>query len=205
MKKVSRGTGRPDRPILFKKSMRAAIAAGAKDHTRRIVTAKNSTVQPGTFEGLDLSTGRVRRQLSAEIRARCSFESGRVRVVTVSPIVRAGDLYWIKANRFTSRAKSDGTLQVLHVDARRIQDMTDEDAIREGVAFVQVPTRFPLSDRSPRAIFAWLWDDINGKGAWARNDWVWVYRFALMAPDIAEHLRNSDRSAGLAGWPQGDA
>jgi hypothetical protein len=201
VKKVSRGTGRPDRPILFKKAMRAAIAAGAKDHTRRIVTEQNSTVHPGTFAGLDLSTGRVRRELSAEIRARCAFESGRVRVVTVSPIVRAGDLFWVKANRFTSRVKSEATLQVLHVDARRIQDMTDEDALREGVAFVQVPTKFPLSDRgSPRRIFAWLWDDINGKGAWERNDWVWVYRFALMAPDIAEHLRNG--AASLEGWPK---
>lgn len=194
MKKVSRGTSRPDRPILFKKPLRVAIAANVKDHTRRIVTEQNCTVHPGTFAGLDLNSGRVRRELSAEIRARCTFESGRVRVVTVSPVVRPGDLFWVKATRFTSKAKSEATLQVLHVDARRIQDMTDDDAIREGIEFVEIPKKVADPKWTPRERFAWLWDDINGKGAWLRNDWVWVYRFANTAPDIAEHLRNGTGS-----------
>jgi hypothetical protein len=200
VKKVSRGTSRPDRPILFKKPLRAAIAANVKNHTRRIVTEQNCTVHPGTFAGLDLSSGRVRRELSAEIRARCTFESGRVRVVTVSPIVRPGDLFWVKANRFTSKAKSEATLQVLHVDARRIQDMTDDDAIREGIEFVEIPKKFANPNWTLRQRFAWLWDDINGAGAWMRNDWVWVYRFALTAPDIAEHLRNSDGATWRERW-----
>lgn len=164
--------------MLFKQTMRHAIAAGAKDQTRRVVTVRNSLVHPGTFGGLDLSTGRARRQESPEIRARCLFESGRVRVVTVTSTVRAGDLFWMKAHRFTSRAKSEGDLEVLAVDVARVQDMTDEDALAEGVAYLPFSPKFgQMADRSPREWFAWLWDDINGKGAWERNDWVWIYRF----------------------------
>lgn len=30
---------------------------------------------------------------------------------------------------------------------------------------------------SPRRVFAALWDSINGRGAWDRNDWVFAYTF----------------------------
>lgn len=178
---VSRGTVRP---ILFRKEMRAANAAGVKTCTRRIVATTNSLVHPGTFAGLDLDTGRARRLEHPELRARCTFESGRVRVVTVTPTVRRADIFWAKAGRFGSRAKSDQTLEVLGVDVARVQDMTDEDAWREGMGYVQMPPRFPVAQITPRGIFAWLWDQINGKGAWARNDWVWVYRYRVYPENI---------------------
>lgn len=198
---VSRGTHPgTERAILFKKAMRAAIEAGTKDHTRRVVAKNNSRVHPGTFEGLDLSSGRARRLENPEIRARCTFESGRVRVVTVSPLVRRGDLFWIKANRFTSRAKACGEIEVLGVDVARVQDMTDEDAIREGVQFHQPQRKRDVETYaalSPRSQFAVLWDDINGHGAWERNDWVWIYRFRSLAHASpgGRHVREEEANA----------
>lgn len=192
---VSRGT---ERPLLFRKPMRAAIAAGVKDTTRRIVAANNSTVHPGDFAGLDLSSGRARRLSHPEIRARCTFASGRVRVVTVSPIVRAGDLFYVKANRFTSKAKAEAWLRVLTVDVSRVQDMTDEEALREGVTFFDPLTkaaRVEYSELSPREQFAVLWDAINGSGAWLRNDWVWIYRFRQGGSDAkGEEVGNVGQS-----------
>jgi len=167
--------------------MRAAIAAGDKTETRRIVDARNSTVHPGTFAGVNLESGRARRLSTPEVRARCSFESGRVRVVTVAPIVRAGDLFWTKANRFTSRAKSEETLEVLTVDVARIQDMTDAQAQAEGIAHYNPKRRGPVP-ASHRLKFAALWDEINGAGAWARNDWVWIYRFRPLRENIEAML-----------------
>lgn len=167
--------------------MRAAMAAGDKTETRRIVDARNSTVQPGTFAGVDFSTGRARRLSTPEVRARCSFDSGRVRVVTVAPIVRAGDLFWTKANRFSSKAKSESVLEVLTVDVARVQDMTEAQALAEGVAHYNPKRRGPVP-ASNRLKFAALWDEINGAGAWVRNDWVWIYRFRRFAENIEAML-----------------
>lgn len=187
MKKVSRGTGPAVRPILFRADMRAAMAAGDKTETRRVIDAMNSTVQPGTFAGVDFSTGRARRLSTPEVRARCSFDSGRIRVVTVAPIVRAGDLFWTKANRFSSKAKSESTLEVLTVDVARVQDMTEAQALAEGIAHYNPKKRGPVP-ASHRLKFAALWDEINGAGAWDRNDWVWIYRFRRFGENIEAML-----------------
>lgn len=161
-----------------------ANTAGAKDTTRRIVTAQNSLVHPGTFDGLDLETGRARRLEVPELRARCTFESGRVRVVTITPKTRRGAIFWEKTGRFGSRAASERTLEVVRVDVARVQDMTDADAIREGVEFVQLPARAKHTGMKPRDRFAWLWDSINGKGSWASNPWVWVYRYRVFHENV---------------------
>jgi hypothetical protein len=199
-KKVSRGTQPAavvrDWPFLFKKAMWAAIVSGAKTETRRIVTKQNSDVDPGTFDGVDFSTGRARRvevtalqdahpRVLAEIRAQCKFESGSTRVVSVHPKIQAGDRLWAKANRFTSRAKSNGTLEVLVVDVARVQDMTDAEAIAEGVLTLPHVQEIPVELTEPRWLFSRLWDEINGAGAWDRNDWVWIYRFRRL-PTIGD-------------------
>lgn len=54
-------------------------------------------------------------------------------------------------------------LRVIQVKRERIQDITEEDAIAEGVA--------------SRDEFIALWESIHGAGSWERNDWVWVYAF----------------------------
>lgn len=183
---VSRGTDDGPRvlPMLFRADMRKANAAAEKDTTRRIVSAANSLVHPGTFAGLDLETGRARLLDNPELRARCTFESGRVRVVTITPQVRPGDIFWEKTGRFGSRKQSQRTLEITGVGLARVQDMTDADAVREGVAHVQLPTRFPLHARTPRGIFEWLWGSINGKGSWAANPWVWIYRYRIYQENI---------------------
>lgn len=175
--------------MLFRGYLRDAMQAGAKDTTRRLITAENSTVQPGTFDCVDFDTGRGGR-LTGEIRAQCRFESGRVRVVTVAPVVRRGDLFWAKAGRFGARAASRLTLEVREVRAARVQDMTDEDALREGVEYVPAKLR---KAGTPRDWFGRLWDDINGEDAsWAKNPWVWVYRFDVKQAQIDHWLRGAD-------------
>lgn len=193
MTKVSRGTKAPGpkvSPLLFRAEMRKANAAGDKNTTRRIVAASNSLMRYGTFEGLDLEDARaVRDNGPPHLAAPCTyprtqFRAGvesetQRRIVEVRPKVQAGDLFWDKAGRFGSRAASTMTIEVLEVDVGRVQDMTDDEAYREGVAHVHVPTRFPLHAQTPRGIFAWLWDSINGKGSWASNPWVWIYRYRV--------------------------
>lgn len=65
------------------------------------------------------------------------------------------------------------TLEVTSADAERLQDITDIDAVREGV-----PERY-LDDPTSRQMFAELWDGIYaGKGlGWDANPWVWRVAF----------------------------
>lgn len=166
-------------PLTFRPDMLRALRAGAKTETRRLVKSSNTRVLPGTFECAELGTARVRisrHGTLTEIRARCKLPSG-YRVVTAGPKVQPGDMFWTRKGRGARRSASRLTLLVTEVHARRLQDMSDEDADAEGVEYY--PSR-----GTPRERFAQLWDEINGPGSWARNDWVWVYRFEVAHGNI---------------------
>lgn len=174
------------RPLLFRKYLREANAQGVKDTTRRIVRPDNSILtHGGEFKNLLLETARG-AEFGTVIRSRYQFESGRVRVVSVLPQVRPGHLFWVKDGRFGSRAKSEQTLEVLVVRARRVQDLSEEDAEREGVAML--PDKFKRGSAFARHWFAKLWDDINGKGSWDANPWVWIYRYRVHAINVDRFL-----------------
>lgn len=82
-------------------------------------------------------------------------------------------------------------LQVLLVQAQRLQALTEADARREGI-FETFPTpgvrRFCFRDDvidsyfSPVSAYAALWDGLNAesKFTWARNPWVRVYTFKVL-------------------------
>lgn len=70
------------------------------------------------------------------------------------------------------------TLDVVSVRVERLQAITEEDALAEGVS----PAPFCKSGRPPGLehveAYEDLWTAINGKRApWARNPWVWVVEF----------------------------
>lgn len=61
-------------------------------------------------------------------------------------------------------------IEITELRIQRVQDITEEDAIAEGV--VQPP------DGMARHEFQNLWDEINGERAtWASDPWVWCYTF----------------------------
>lgn len=192
-----------------------ASEAGAKDTTRRIITASNSRLNYGQFSGLDLEAARaVRDDGLAHLAAPCTYPRkqfrGEVtgdtqrRIVEVRPRVQVGHLFWGKTGRFGSRAQSTATYEVLSVDVGRVQDMTDAEALREGVAHVQVPSGFPLHAWA-RDIFSWLWDDINGAGSWASNPWVWVYRYRMFARNVDTVLADWEARPEVAAPPLAEA
>lgn len=176
------------RPLLFRKYLRQANAEGLKNTTRRILAASNSVLaNGGEFERLKLETARGADH-GCVIRSQYEFESGRVRVVTVLPLVKPGDLFWAKDGRFGSRAKSSQTIEVQVVRVGRVQDMTDHDAEIEGAQLL--PGKFKKGSAHSRDWFAKLWDDINGAGSWASNPWVWIYRYKVHAENVDVLLRS---------------
>ncbi|KWT70720.1 Phage-related protein [Hyphomicrobium sulfonivorans] len=86
------------------------------------------------------------------------------------------------------------TLEVTDVRVERLQDIHEADAIAEGLIKLPATGRYVVgkgeqylerSSLAARTAYAWLWDDINGPGAWDANPWV-------VAVSFKPHLINVD-------------
>jgi len=75
------------------------------------------------------------------------------------------------------------TLEITGVRVERLQDISESDAVAEGVDHIlaaeavgKAPSR---ANVLPAAIhgYAHLWESINGTGSWEANPWVWVVEF----------------------------
>jgi len=81
-------------------------------------------------------------------------------------------------------------IRITSVSIERLQDISDEECVREGMSFVNgrfyvgflktTGQRIWLDGDTPREAFAALIDKVSGKGTWARNPWVYVYEFELV-------------------------
>lgn len=92
---------------------------------------------------------------------------------------------------FMPRWVSRITLTIIDVQVERLQDITEADAVAEGVLKDSDGYRDYLMPHTQccntaKDSFCTLWDSINGHGAWANNPWVAVYTFLV-------HQRNIDR------------
>lgn len=75
---------------------------------------------------------------------------------------------------FMPRWASRLTLRIESVRVERLHDISEEDALAEGITWDPGPLTGPA-----RSEFAAKWDTINGRRApWASNPWVWVVTFA---------------------------
>lgn len=82
-------------------------------------------------------------------------------------------------------------IRITNVRVERLQDISDEDCIAEGISFYKyngkihytfdnkVKKTFFKFD-TPREAYSALIDKISGKGTWESNPWVFVYEFELV-------------------------
>lgn len=80
-----------------------------------------------------------------------------------------------RSPRYMSRRASRITLDVTGVRVERVQDISEDDAIAEGVNWDPISP----DPHDARLRFAALWDRINAKRgfSWESNPWVWVIEF----------------------------
>lgn len=80
--------------------------------------------------------------------------------------------HWRKVTgRFMPRWACRTVLEITNVRVERVQDISEEDAIAEGV----VPDD---DDRwNPVQAFEHLWESIHGEGSWELNPFVWCLSF----------------------------
>jgi len=89
------------------------------------------------------------------------------------------------------------TLEITNVRVEKLQEITEEDAKREGIEVMQRPEsvgggirylapacgdRPPYWEYSAVTAFIYLWDSIYGKDAWEANPFVWVIEFKRVKP-----------------------
>lgn len=89
------------------------------------------------------------------------------------------------------RVDSRITLEVLAVRVERLKDISEADAIAEGID-PAAPMKARINGEpgdvhffgpdAARKGYAMLWDAINGEGSWASNPWVWVVAFGRIKP-----------------------
>lgn len=99
-----------------------------------------------------------------------------------------GDERWIPSIHML-RAASRIDLEVTGVRVERLQDISEADAIAEGlVPQHNDPGAWGLPDGShyhgkdPRISYWSLWEAINGPGSAEANPWVWVVEFKRIKP-----------------------
>jgi hypothetical protein len=104
--------------------------------------------------------------------------------------VRTGWHPSIHMPRWASRI----TLEITDVRVERVQEISEEDAIAEGVSVLPLQSADDPSawwqtapgvnqSRTPQGAFSKLWDSINAGGCgWDANPWVWVVTFCRINP-----------------------
>lgn len=86
-------------------------------------------------------------------------------------------------------------IRMTNVKMQRLQDISDEDCLKEGIyrldsangsggiaySFVGAHDKKHIGlYNTPREAFSALIDKVACKGTWERNPWVWVYEFELV-------------------------
>lgn len=199
-----------EKPILFSVPMVRALLDGRKTMTRRIVPG---ITDPDLFECLTDGAGWIH---SSRCQSFCDYACGGV---DAKAKYKTGDVLWVReativiptgptlvgyvadgckvTERYErqrpsihmARAHCRLRLRVTAVKAERVQDISEEDAIREGLFPRVGAAGTVLAWNSPavecgRALavdaFRDLWNSINGPGSWAANPWVWCYTFEVM-------------------------
>ena len=92
----------------------------------------------------------------------------------------------LRPSIFMRRWMSRLTLELSAVRVERLNEISEEDAIAEGIDVFSDGAGYtvPLPDgklgpwqRNPVDAYRNLWEIINGAGSWDANPWVWVVEF----------------------------
>ncbi|WP_432328883.1 hypothetical protein ACRQ5D_10770 [Mucilaginibacter sp. P25] len=105
--------------------------------------------------------------------------------------------HWQRA-RFLPKEFSRIWLEITDIRIDRLNDITEADAIAEGVEIVSHDGLYKhyydknFEFESSVESFTTLWVSINGLSSWEKNPWVWVISFkALSTNGKPENVENS--------------
>lgn len=99
-----------------------------------------------------------------------------------------GDIIKWKPPIHMPRWASRITLEITDIRVERLQDITEADALSEGIQKLPATGRFVvtkgdqylgLTSGSAKNMFQLLWETINGPESWEQNPFVWVIEFKV--------------------------
>lgn len=205
-----------DRPILFSGAMVRALIARRKRQTRRVCLARTqnqATIIGAALQDDMLGADDGKHELAAWQGFPCPYgipgDRLWVRETFAPNAVGAAIANVLKAKpqpRFYYQASHEGavawrwrpsihmprvasrlTLSVAKARVERLQDISEADAIAEGIEYFQrgseprVYRDYSKPDvhygLSPIGSYRTLWESINGPGSWDANPFVWVIEF----------------------------
>ena len=209
------------KPILFSTEMVQAILEGRKTQTRRLHGLDEIKKNPNdwTFYYFSKDDKRTfahfRKQEDNKIKSifgTSPYQIGDILWVRETwqttwnenkkswdTIYKADGGYWIdddgimkwKPSIYMPKEAARIFLEVSNVRVERLKDISEEDAIEEGIEIIHyaenilpVFRNYLLKEKkgtlNPRLSFRTLWEKINGEDSWNANPWVWVYEFKVV-------------------------
>lgn len=187
-----------ERPILFSSPMVRAILAGAKTQTRRVVKmtplVEYDIRATGFPREADCPYGWIGDQFWVrETWAKAGEVGDQVEYRADNPDPRGGK--W-RPSFFMPRALSRIQLEITDVRSQQLQEISEDDAVAEGMKPTAVLTvgrtmevvagdMFSCPVMPAKEHFKFLWDGINGERegcAWHENPFVWVVSFRRLRP-----------------------
>lgn len=182
-----------ERPILFSAPMVRAILAGTKTQTRRVVKPQPNVVH-AIYNDASIHTNLISR--SGDQRIHCPYGKPDDRLwvretfFDTAPF-KSAPIFLGRGERFAYRADDEFIgchkwkpsihmprracrilLEVTAVRVEQLHDISDRDALAEGVDRTNTSIPGYAIERYRR-----LWESINGASSWGANPWVWVVEF----------------------------
>ena len=190
------------KPILFSGAMVRAILEGRKTQTRRVVKKLSSEwLAPGMFTPEFVANPDNNLcpygNPGDTLWVRETFQYVDFAGEDNGYVYRATDPDWEtmegwrwKPSIFMPYKACRIFLKIEDVRIERLQDITEQDAIQEGVerlpghegllayqSYLTTPERQQMPC-FPYISFKTLWHKINGRKSWDENPWVWVITFS---------------------------
>lgn len=198
-----------EHPILFSADMVRAILEGRKTQTRRIMKPQpHPLVQAVERHNKSTYLGKIHlNEWQNEIRGgwKCPYgESGEllwVRETFTNDANNQEKPIWVykadapnytlnsgqrwKPSIHMPRIASRITLEIEDIRAERLQDISEEDAIAEGIEIFGIAWKIYHKNhdyytQEPIIAYKSLWQTINGWESWDQNPWVWVIKFKII-------------------------
>lgn len=205
-----------ERPILFSGAMVRAILSGQKTQTRRVVKFSKDPDEAALQKGV-LQGGFINFNIGSEFMP-CPYGMPGDRLWVRETFAEVGCIgwpidkfqyeyradFWHNDNNwegpadmcfdkwrpsiFMPRDASRIQLEITEVRVERLNDISEADAVQEGVlkgreryldyiAEKYHTTQFVYQEYTAKGSYKTLWQLINGRESWYENPWVWVIGF----------------------------
>ena len=201
------------KPILFSTEMVQAILEGIKTQTRRIV--KNpmlcDTLNYAVENSKEINESHIlfhqsQYKIGHILWVRESFFKHEMNKGIYEYVADYEDIEFFKNTKWKKMSSIHMPkkaarifLEVTNVRVERLQDISEADAISEGVFFDKTFKKYDCylcgTEKwhkqenimcedgffdNPKESFQSLWESINGIDSWKANPWVWVYEFKVV-------------------------